>query len=174
MADLPQSALRVEPLNSSHDRACFCCGIAALDDYLHKRAKQDARNRVAAPFILSYGDEPTIVGYYTLSALSILLTDLPPSTAKKLPRYPNVPVTLLGRLALDARFHGRGLGEHLLMDALFRAHIHANEIASFAVVVDAINANASDFYQRYDFQPFPQRPNRLFLPMKTIAQIFNT
>ncbi len=162
----------LQPLDSHHDRASFSCGTVELDDYLKKRAGQDARKRLAVPFVLTVGGGAEVIGYYTLSAISILLDDLPPEIIRTLPRYPAVPATLLGRLALDSRYQGQGLGEHLLMDALYRVLRHSRDIASFAVVVDAINDEAEKFYTRYEFQPLPDHPNRLFLPMRKIAQLF--
>lgn len=163
----------VEPLRKQHDRAAFSCGNPALDQYLKERARQDARRYVAAPFVLIPGPgEKTILGYYTLSSFAIDLSDLPPETARKLPSYPNVPVTLLGRLAVDQQHAGQGLGEFLLMDALHRSLSQSSQIAAVAVVVDAIDTNAVRFYRHFNFMPFPDRPNRLFLPMQTVAALF--
>ena len=109
----------VEPLGKAHDRQKFSCGYEALDRYLREQASQDARRRVAAPFVLVQdSDRKTIIGYYTLSALGIDLHDLPDNVIKKLPSYPVVPVTLLGRLAVDQHHRGQGAGEFLLVDAL--------------------------------------------------------
>ena len=113
-----------------------------------------------------------ILGFYTLSASSVSLRDLPEEVARKLPVYPNVPVTLLGRLAVDHRYQGRRLGAFLLMDALRRAWVESSQIAAVAVVVDAIDKQAVLFYKYFDFIPFPDRSERLFLPMKTIAALF--
>ncbi len=167
--DLPP---QIAPLGSHHDRAGFSCGIVALDEYLKKRANQDARKRVAAPFVLTIAGSTEAIGYYTLSAISLLLNDLPRDITRKLPQYPAVPATLLGRLAVDSRYHGMGLGEHLLMNALHRSLAHSGDIASFAVVVDAIDKEAERFYARYEFQPFPDQADHLFLPMRKIAQLF--
>ena len=114
----------------------------------------------------------TVIGYYTLSATSILFTDLPDETARKLPKYPNVPATLLGRLAIDSRYQGRGYGELLIIDALRRALQATTEVASYAVVVDAINERARSFYEHYEFCAYYDRKLRLSLPMKTIADLF--
>ena len=114
-----------------------------------------------------------VIGYYTLSATSILLSDLLNETARKLPRYPHVPATLLGRLAIDRRFQGRGYGELLIIDALRRTLQAATEVASYAVVVEAINDRARSFYEQYEFRAFSDRKLRLFLPMKTIANLFS-
>ena len=163
----------VEPLGRQHDRASFSCGNPALDQYLKQLARQDARRHVAAPFVLvpEPGDK-TILGYYTLSSFAVDLSDLPQDVARKLPAYPNVPVTLLGRLAVDQRHAGQGLGEFLLIDALHRAFTQSSQIAAVAVVVDAIDASAVRFYKHFNFIPFPDRQNRLFLPMQTIAVLF--
>jgi len=161
----------VEPLGNQHDRTAFSCGDKTLDRYLKEIASQDARRFIAAPFVLIESTQPNhICGFYTLSAFSIEVGTLPENMARRLPRYPIVPATLLGRLAIDAQYRGRGMGEFLLMDALHRAY--ASEIKSFAVVVDAIDNQAVSFYQHFEFIPFPNKPNRLFLPMKTIAALF--
>ncbi len=95
------------PLAGHHDRTRFRCGVRELDDYLRRRAGQDVRRRAAAVFVLSPADEPNrVAGYYTLSAASIVLGDLPQDVAKKLPRYPHIPATLIGRLARDTEFPG--------------------------------------------------------------------
>lgn len=164
----------VEPLGKTHDRAAFSCGNPSLDQYLKERARQDARRYVAAPFVLvASPGEKELLGYYTLSSFAIDLSDLPPNTARKLPSYPTVPVTLLGRLAVEERHAGQGLGEFLLMDALRRSITQSSQIASVAVVVDAIDDSAARFYKHFNFVPFPERPTRLFLPMRTVAALFD-
>ena len=115
----------------------------------------------------------TILGSYTLSSYGIDVGDLPSDVAKKLPRYPLIPATLLGRLAVDRRLQGQGIGEFLLMDALHRALVQSTEIAAAAVAVDAINAGAVKFYQHFGFVPFPAIASRLFLPMKAVAGLFS-
>jgi GNAT superfamily N-acetyltransferase len=166
---------RIEPLGPHHDRAAFSCGNDFLDRYLREQAGQDARRSAAAPFVLVSTTEPDIVaGYYTLSSHSIDLGALPANVARKMPRYPLVPATLLGRLAVDRRYKGQGLGERLLMDALRRALTQSAQIAAAAVTVDAIDDPAARFYQHFGFIPFSDRPDRLFLLMKTIATLFRT
>ena len=117
--------------------------------------------------------ENKVIGYYTLSAFSIELADLPQAQARKLPKYPVVPATLLGRLATDQNYRGLGLGEHLLMDALHRSFNATSQIASYAVVVDAKDENAIAFYKKYGFQRLQDYPNRMFLPMNTIKKLFS-
>jgi GNAT superfamily N-acetyltransferase len=136
----------IGPLAKLHDRAAFSCGNETLDRYLKEIASQDARRHVAAPFVLIEQSSPkTILGYYTLSAFSVDLGDLPVEIARKLPSYPIVPATLLGRLAVDRRHHGHGIGELLLLDALQRVKEHSTQIATVAVIVDAIDQNAVEF-----------------------------
>jgi len=131
------------------------------------------RRRCASPSVLVPATgSPTILGYYTLSSYGVDVGELPAPIAKKLPRYPLIPVTLLGRLAVDRRHHGYGIGEFLLLDALHRASRHAVDVAAAAVIVDAIDPAAARFYQRFGFMPFPSTRSRLFLPMKTVAALF--
>jgi GNAT superfamily N-acetyltransferase len=124
---------------------------------------------MTAPFALVLPDG-AIAGYYTLSATGVNLADLPVQITQKLPRYPLVRATLLGRLAVDRRHQGKGYGRFLLADALFRSV--RSEIASFAVIVDAKDENARRFYERERFLPFPEQPMRLFRPMADIAALF--
>ena len=166
--------LQFEPLaRRKHDRAAFSCEQESLDRYLKEQATQEIKKRVAAVYVLT-PDGKAIAGYYTLSQYAIDAGELPPELVQQfhLPEYDKLPATLLGRLARSKELRGRGLGELLLMGALKRALEHSRNIASVAVVVDAIDENAHAFYRRYGFIEIPNRPNRLFLPMKTVAQIF--
>jgi predicted GNAT family N-acyltransferase len=162
----------IEPLGKHQNRTGFSCGIDELDVYLHRYAGQDQRKQVAAVFLLVPEDRSAIAGYYTLSATGIRHETLPDELARKLPDYPVIPATLLGRLAVDHKFHGQGLGETLLLDALFRSLQHSREIASMAVIVDAVNHKAKSFYEHYGFQSFPDTDDKLFLPMKKIQKLF--
>jgi GNAT superfamily N-acetyltransferase len=115
-----QPRILIEALSPHHELKVFCCGVEALERYLRRQAGQDTRKHVAATFVLLEGENPTVLGFYTLSATSVRLGDLPEPTAKKLPRYPLVPAILLGRLAVDQNRRGKGYGELLLLDALKR------------------------------------------------------
>jgi predicted GNAT family N-acyltransferase len=162
----------IEPLASAHDRAAFSCGVDALDHYLREQAGQDVRKRVAAVFVLTPNGK-TVAGYYTLSQFSVELDAVPEEVAKRLPKYPHVPATLLGRLAVSSQFRGQGLGEYLLMDALSQSHETSRKIASAAVIVDAKDGNSAAFYRKYGFLDLPKIPGRLFLPMKTIETLLS-
>ena len=164
--------VKIEPLGKIHDRAAFYCGSDELDTYLRERASREARKQISTSFVLVEDGDNAVIGYYSLSATSILLDDLPEKTAKKLPRYPDVPATLLGRLAVDMHHKGRGYGEVLLVDALRRAFQAATDVASCAVVVDAKDDQACLFYEHYGFIRFPDYALRMFLPMQTIASLF--
>lgn len=166
----PEGSLRVEALGSHHDRNSFTSGVEALDRYFRRQAGQDARNNVAAPFVLVL-PEGAIGGYYTLSATGVKLSEFPVDIRRKLPRYPLVPATLLGRLAVDQNHQGRGYGRFLLADALFRAV--RSEIASFAIIVEAKDQAARRFYERESFLPLPEQPLSLFRPMADLAKLFN-
>jgi len=163
----------IESLGNDHNRADFRCGNASLDRYLKEQAGQDLRRGCATPFVLvSPPGDASILGYYTLSSYGVDIGELPVDVAKKLPRYPLIPATLLGRLAVDRRHQGQGIGEFLLMDALHRSLVQSAEIAAAAVIVDTIDAGAAKFYQHFGFVPFPSIPGRLFLPMKAVTGLF--
>lgn len=165
-------SLKIELLAKKHNRAAFSCRFEVLNTYLKERASQEAKKQISAPFVLLEEGNNTVIGYYTLSGFGVVLDDLPEETAKKLPKYPMVPATLLGRLAIDTRYEGRGYGVFLLMDALRRVFQATTDIASFAIIVDAKDDEARSFYEHYDFITFPDNEFRLFLPMKTIAGLF--
>ena len=157
----------VEALGATHDRASFSCGVPALDRYLRELATQDIRRRVSNFFIALDATEK-IAGYYTLAATSLPLTELPPEQAKRLPRYPSFPACLIGRLAVDQGFRGRGLGSSLIVDALARAM--RAEPAIFALIVDAKDEVAVGFYGHLGFHRFASRPMTLFLPIAEAAR----
>jgi predicted GNAT family N-acyltransferase len=177
LADRPVQegpTFRFEPLDKKkHDRAAFSCEQESLDKYVKERATQEIKKRVAAVYVLTPNGK-TIAGYYTLSQYAVEAGRLPPELVQQLhlPKYDKLPATLLGRLARSKEFKGRGLGELLLMGALKRALEHSRNIASVAVVVDAIDENARAFYRHYGFIDIPNRPNRLFMPLNTVSQLF--
>jgi predicted GNAT family N-acyltransferase len=164
------SKLRFEPLGT-HDRAAFSCGTEALDNYIKKQASQDVKRKVAIVYVATL-DSKTILGYYTLSQYSVQLNDIPIELSKKFPKYPALPATLLGRLARDVSTKGQGVGELLLLDALYRALAMSEQVASAAVVTDAKDQKAAEFYKRYGFIELPKTELRLFLPMTSISALF--
>lgn len=163
---------RIEVLGKKHDRTQFSCGNEQLDQYLKNQTGQDVKKRVTVPFELCEGEDNIVLGYYTLSNFSVDVGAWPKEVTQKLPRYPMVPVTLLGRLAADSRIKGKRAGEYLLMDALHRSLRASREVASVAVVVDAIDGSAVEFYRHYEFTRFADEPLRLFLPMAVVEKLF--
>lgn len=157
---------RIERLNAAHDRDAFDCGTQALTLYLKQQASQDERRRIASCFIAIEAATNTIAGYYTLSAASVDLSALPDLLANKLPRYRSIPAIRLGRLAIAVNLHGQGLGAALLWDAMQRAA--RIEIGAFALLVDAIDANAARFYAHHGFEAFTDQPLLLFRPLKGV------
>jgi len=157
----------IEPLSEKHDRQEFSCGTPVLDRYLQVQAGQDVRRRIANCFVVVGGTG--IAGYYTLSASSLPISDLPAALAKKLPRYPVLPAALVGRLAVDRRFTGRSIGAALLYDAIQRS-VRADP-AVYALIVGAKDTAAGDFYKHFGFQAFESRPMSLFLPMATAMKL---
>nr|WP_299407655.1 GNAT family N-acetyltransferase [Acaryochloris sp. IP29b_bin.148] len=116
--------------------------------------------------------QTSVLAYYTLSAYTIDISSLDTALAKRLPRYPQLPTTLLGRLAVDQQQQGQRFGELMLVDALKRALITSQQVASLAVVAEALNERAVNFYTKYGFHPFRHHPMKLYLPMKSIAALF--
>ncbi len=162
-----ESELIIEPLNRSHNRAAFNCGIESLDGYLKRRANQIIKRRVSRLFVTrSRQDKTRVLGYYTLSTLSVDLSILPEKVAKKLPRHP-IPTVLIGRLAVDLSAQGKGIGKMLLSNAIKRTLAVSDDIAIYALVVDAINQEAESFYKHYGFSRFVHSGGRLFLPLKS-------
>ncbi|MBX9879421.1 MAG: hypothetical protein K2Y22_13250 [Candidatus Obscuribacterales bacterium] len=166
-----------EPLDADkHDRSAFSCGVAALDLYLKQQARKEADQNIAQTFVLTSKKEPgKILGYYSLSANRIKISDLPKELTKRFPRYDDIGVTLLGRFAVDkSAQRGRlRLGEHLLTDAKLKSWQASCMVASFGMIVDVLVAekgDPTDFYLKYDFVAFPDKTNKLYLPMLTIER----
>jgi ribosomal protein S18 acetylase RimI-like enzyme len=160
---------RLEPLSEEHERSLFRCGEDALDRYFQTQVTQDIRRHMANCFVAVETATSHIAAYYTMSAASIPLVDLPPNEKKRLPRYPTVPAVRIGRLAVDQKFQGRGLGAALLADAAARA-LKA-DAAAFTLLVDAKNEQAVNFYQPFGFRILASQPRTLFLPLVTARKV---
>mgnify|MGYP006296798703 CR=1 FL=1 len=161
-----------EPLAPEYDKGSFSCGKDLLDNYLWRQAKQDVKRKLSACFVMIDRESSLISGYYTLSGNSIPNELIPETFRKKLPgSYVSVPAILLGRLAIDKKFQGRGLGKVLLIDALRRSHDASHAIGAFAVVVDPIDTEAERFYAKYGFIKL-HTSGKMFIPMKTVMDLF--
>jgi ribosomal protein S18 acetylase RimI-like enzyme len=162
--------LVVERLSTTHDRKSFDCGVHALNLFLQTQARKEMDRRSTVTYVLVATDRPAaIMGYYSLSAATVLLDQVPEDMAKTLGRQPSVPTTLMGRLAISREHHGKGIGGRLLWDALNRSEQASREVGSVAVIVDAKDERAAGFYERYGFRRFHDPPLRLYLMMATIA-----
>lgn len=159
---------RIEALAPEHDRAAFTCGSDPLDKYLREQASQDMRRRTSACYVVIDEKTNAIAGYYTLAAGSVPLTDLSEAMAKKLPRYPLVPIARIGRLAVSLAFQKRQLGAALLWDAGLRAM--QSGMGVFALVVDAKDETAAAFYKHQGFIGFSRSPLTFVLPIATLAK----
>lgn len=165
-------ALQIEPLNSKqHDRSTFECGVESLDRYLRKTANQDLKKKIATVFVLVDSPNDNIIAYYTLSSYTVEITELDNSLVKRLPRYPLLPATLLGRLAVDKNYRGQRLGELMLVDALKKSLVATEKVASLAVIAEAIDEKAVSFYRKYGFRSFSSSPMKLYMTMQSIKEL---
>jgi GNAT superfamily N-acetyltransferase len=160
---------RIELLSAEHNRASFSSGEGALDRYIRTQATQDMRRRISSCFVAAEAATGRLAAYYTIASASVPTPDLPAEMTRRLPRYPVLPAVLVGRLAVDLKFRGRGLGAALLADAVRRS-LRAPP-AVFTLLVDAKNEDASAFYRHHGFRPLASRPLSLFLPLATAEKI---
>jgi predicted GNAT family N-acyltransferase len=169
MAELKYTIRRLD--SKEHNKTSFNCGIQELDRYFTEQAGQDMRRHIAVTYVLNELSSNDIIGYHTLSATSIELKNLSEQEIKKLPRYPLLPATLIGRLAIDTKYQGQGMGQLLLIHALKISLETSRNVASLAVIVDAKNDKAAQFYQHFGFIQFSDKADKLFLPLETIRKM---
>jgi GNAT superfamily N-acetyltransferase len=160
--------MRLLPLAGNHDRQGFDCGRQELNDWLQKTARQHQEKGLSKTFVAILDEAPDcICGYYALTLVELESRHLPEAWRKKMPR--RIPGVKLGRLAVDKRFQGKGLGELLLVDALGRAQRIYQEAGGIGLFVDAIDAQAATYYQRFGFEAMPDNPLLMFLPAAAIS-----
>jgi ribosomal protein S18 acetylase RimI-like enzyme len=153
------------------DRAGFSCGSASLDHYFERQVSQDIRRRITACYVAVCNASHQVAGFYTLSTTQISVMQLPDRFKNNLPRYPSVPAVRIGRLAIDMKFQGQGLGSTLLINAIYRRSIRA-DIAAYAVIVDAKDDAAIAFYRHHGFWDLNVQERTLFVPLAQFAKAF--
>lgn len=150
---------------AAHDRPGFDCGVPALDEYIQRFADQHRRRGLSAVYVLVESSAPKLIlGYYTLSAAEVDATRLPEEDRKRLPRYP-VPCFRMGRLACRRDQQGRGLGKLLIGCAVDRCLKARQQVAAYALIVDAKDETARAFYEHFGFRPLLDARLTLFLPL---------
>ena len=162
---MPLPSFKIRLLEASDNRNAFECPSEPLNRYLQKQVSQDVKRKVATCFVAVTSDGQ-ILGYYTLAATGVALSNIPTGFRKKLPRYPTVPAVLMGRLAVDGKYGGFGLGSLLLADALKR--ISKAEIAAYALIVEAKDEAAISFYRHFGFTSFEDAAKHLFFPLANL------
>jgi len=160
---------REEPISRSHDRKEFDCGSPELNAYLERYARQNHESGGAKTFVAVSPDGPTrVMGYYSISPGSIEFARVPAALTKKLGGY-EVPVFRLGRLAVSRPVQGRGLGGDLLLAAGSRSLAVAAEVGGVALAIDAKNARAARWYERFGAMRLLDDKLKLVLPLRLIA-----
>ncbi len=155
---------QIRPLDASIKTSDFQCGSEPLNDYIRRYASQDVRKNVTRVFVATPENGPQkLAGFFSLSASSVSCSSLPEALARKLPHYP-IPVALIGRLAVDHQFQGKGLGSILLADACHKVSQASSVLAVAGIIVDAKNQKAVSFYEHFGFILLPGQPDRLLLP----------
>lgn len=158
----------IQRLSEKHLVHSFDCGVESKNRFLQKFALQNAKGGLGRTYVaVRPPDKSTVFGYYTISSSSVKFENLP---TKNLPRYP-VPSVLIGKLAIDKKAQGQGLGSALLFDALKRAAHIADEIGVFLVEVKAIDQSAKKFYSKHEFTEMQDSQLSLFLSLKKIRNL---
>jgi GNAT superfamily N-acetyltransferase len=156
-----------ERLSVDHDLAQFNCGEPSLDHWLRSRALQNEKSGASRTYVVCANG--CVVGYYALAAGAVAHTEATSRAKRNMPDP--VPVILIGRLAIDSRFQGRGIGADLLRDAVLRV-VQAAEIAGIrAILVNAISADAKKFYEKYGFIASPVNPQTLMITLTEAARV---
>jgi GNAT superfamily N-acetyltransferase len=160
----------IRRLDKAHDRSVFNCGQPMLNEWLKDRAGQFDRRDLSRTFVATRPDEAPVLGYYAVSTHRVIYDVLPSTEAKGLPRL-DIPVVLIGRLAVDQSVQGQGLGALLLVDALRRSMQISEQVGIRAVEVDALDDTARNFYLKFGFRPLLDDPRHLFIPMQEIRKL---
>jgi GNAT superfamily N-acetyltransferase len=161
-----------EPLGRDHIVDGFDCGRASLNVWLVRYARQAAAVGSARTYVVVDAQQERVVGYHALTAAGLERKAATARSIKGMPQYP-IPVVLLARLAVDLSVSGRGLGAWLLRDAMMRMLAASEAIGVRAMLVQAIDEDATAFYLRHGFEPSPTEPRHLMILIKDIAAALN-
>lgn len=151
------------------NRKNFDCGNDSLNRYFRQQITQDVRTEYAYAYVAIEQSTGELAGYYTFSNSAIPLVEVHPEWAVKVPRYPNVPATLIGRLAVARQFQGRGVGSFLMSDAVKR--IKRMPTGARMLLVEAIDEAAASFYRYIGMRQLPDDPNMLHVPVSTLLEL---
>lgn len=164
-------AYEISKLTATHNKKNFSSGSLPLDNYLKHQASQDIKKNVSVTYALTVVHTLEVIGYYSLSSISIDVGELSDEYMRKLPKYPMFPAILIGRLAVDSIHQGKKIGSYLLIDALKRCLQISDQVGINAVIVDAKDKNAANFYHHFGFIAFISNQLKLFLPINTIKAL---
>ena len=156
-----------EPVSTSHQLDGFDCGTPSLDEWLKRRARINEIEGGSRTYVAAAGDQ--VAGYYAIATGSVLRNAVPSRIARNMPDP--IPLILIGRLAVDCKWQGNGLGRSLLIDALTRCHAAGEIVGVRAIMVHAISAAAQTFYEHYGFVEAPGIPRTLLLEMKNVKRL---
>ncbi|WP_198264117.1 GNAT family N-acetyltransferase [sulfur-oxidizing endosymbiont of Gigantopelta aegis] len=165
----------IEAINQQHDRKAFDCGIEKLNQFLQQQARQKAIKHISKTYVACRNASPhTIIGYQTLTGYSVIT----PPAHKHYKKYPQpLNAVKLARLAVDRSQQGQGLGERLLIDAIYRTVLVAQQISAIGLFVDPMPPQVTPFYQQYGFlsaDPDDDSRHEMWLPIKTCIEISST
>lgn len=156
-----------EKLHPDHDLSRFACGESSLDDWLRQRARQNEERGASRTYAVC-AEGNRVVGYYALAVGAVAHADAPGRVRRNMPDP--VPVMVLGRLAVDREFQGRGVARGLLRDAVLRT-LQASELAGVrAILVHAISEDARRFYEACGFIQSPLNPMTLMITIAEAAR----
>ena len=165
-------SIRIEEISKRHNRKTFDCGVTELNQFLHQQARQKTTKQISKTYVAYREPSPTvIIGYYTLTGYSVTT----PPSHKDYKRYPHpLSAVKLARLAVDCSQQGQRLGERLLIDAIQRTVLVAQQISAIGLFIDPMTPQVVPFYQQYGFlpaNPDDQSCLEIWLPIKTCMEI---
>ncbi len=168
MSDNSHPEITIQLLNSSHDTENFSCGDSSLDDWLAKRALKNQKLAATRTFVATPDKAQTAIGYYGLSMSQIIRNDAPKKTQRNMPE--SIPVVLLGRLAIDKNWQGKGLGRYLMRHMIRTCLAASASVAARMIVTQPIDDNAHNFYVAVGFEPLRNQERMLAIDLKKVAE----